>query len=113
MEKNPGEPRVEKGERKTQNQDVEEGVVDDIGEGGAEGVSETNGGSEPFGEGAKVGPEEGVDGVDKRVVRAEPAIRGGHQPYARPQGVHHVRTWSWHSSHPLILTNCSDSSFFQ
>lgn len=80
MEKNPGEPRVEKRERKAQNHDVEEGVVDYIGQRGAEGVTKAKGGSEPLGEGAEVGAEEGVDGVGKRVVRAEPAIGGGHEP---------------------------------
>lgn len=62
----------------------------------SKGPAEAEGGSEPFGEGAEIGAEEGVDGVGEGVVWAESAVGYGGQGLARGQGVEHVGPWPWH-----------------
>lgn len=75
MKKKLGNPRVEKRERKSQDKNVIEGMVDEIGKAGNKGISRIiSEGSEPFGEGTNIGTEEGVDSVSESVEGAESAM---------------------------------------
>lgn len=94
MKQNSRNPGVEKTERKAQEEEIEDGIVDQGGELRAE--PEAEDGVEPLGEGADVGAEEGVDRVEEGVVGAEPAAAEGGQRQARTHGVHEVRTRARH-----------------
>lgn len=97
-----GEPGIEEGEGDTEQHGVVEGVVDKVHRKGSEGVAEAgrggDAGGEPFGEGAKVGAEEGVGGIDNAVVGPEAAAGDAHQPCPNPQRVHRVRPGPRHPS---------------
>lgn len=100
MEEKSGKPSVEEWEGETQNQSIVEGIVNPGLDGGAEDPAQAQRWSEPLGEGADVRPEEGVDGVGKAVVRAEPTVGYMHQGLARPERVNHVgararHVWVW------------------
>lgn len=97
MKKKGGDPRVEKTERRSEDENIKERMVDEIGNGGSNGIRNTDDfGSKPFDEGTNIGTEEGVDGVDKSVVWAESAVADGGESQARPHRVHHVWARSRH-----------------
>lgn len=99
MKKERGYPRVEKTERTSQDENIIDGMVDEIGKAGSNGIRKaTDEGGEPFGEGTNIRTEEGVEGVGEGVVGAESAVADGRQSQARPHRVHHVRTRSWHGA---------------
>lgn len=85
LKENSGDPRVEETERKTQDENVVERVVDGVGKRRTK--SDAGGLAEPFGEGANIGSEEGVDGVGEGVVRTEPSIGEAGESQARTHGV--------------------------
>ena len=92
-----GYPRVKKTQRNSQDKNIVQGVVDEIGTGRSKSISwSTKEGSKPLGEGTNIWSKEGVEGVGECVVGTEPAIGDTGQSQARPHGIHHVRTRAWH-----------------
>lgn len=71
--------------------------MDDVHGEGAEGASKAEDGrGEPLGEGAEVGTEEGIGGVEEAVVRPESAAGEAHQPHPGPQRIQRVRPRARH-----------------
>lgn len=98
LKKEIGDPRVEKTERSSQDKNVKERIVDEIGKAGSEKIRVTDDGCKPFGEGTDIRAKEGVEGVGESVVWAESSVADGRETHTRPHGVHHVRTRAWHDA---------------
>lgn len=77
--------------------------MDEGHDGGGEAPADAEGGGEPLQEGAQVGAQEGVEGVDDAVVRGEAAARQVEQPDAGREGVGGVRTGPRHRRRQPIL----------
>lgn len=78
MNKKSRYPRVEKRERKSQDKDVIQGMVDEICYGRAHSISwTTKKGTKPLRERTNVRSKESVDGVSESMVRAKPAVGYG------------------------------------
>lgn len=89
LEQDFGKPRVKNTQRKAQNQDIVEGIVDVVSQSRAQGLNGgTDNGAEPLGEGADVWTEKSVDGIDEGMVRAEPAVGKCGQGQTRAHRVH-------------------------
>lgn len=78
MNKKRGNLRVKKTERNSQDKDIIEWMVDEIGYDGGYGISWTaKKRAKPLGEGADIRSKEGVDGVDECVVWTKSTVRDG------------------------------------
>jgi len=102
-----GYPRIEKGERKTQNKDVVERMMDEISKSGSQSLNRvsTRKWSKPLRERTNVRAKEGVYCVGKCVVRAKPSIGDGSETQTRGHGIHQVRTRAWHRNLVSLPTN--------